>query len=57
MHAIFLASGPGIPAGKLIASFENIEIYPYITELLGLAPAPNIDGHRGRLSAMIRTAH
>ena len=57
MHAIFLASGPGIPAGKLLASFENIEIYPYITELLGLTPAPNVDGHRGRLAAIIRTAH
>lgn len=57
MHAIFLASGPGIPPGKLISSFENIEIYPYIAELLGLVPAPNIDGHRGRLAALIRTAH
>lgn len=55
MHAIFLASGPGIGSGKLIPSFENIEIYPYLTELLGLTPAPDIDGHRGRLAAIIRS--
>jgi len=56
MHAIFVASGPGIPAGRTIASFENIEIYPYIAEVLGLTAAPGIDGHRGRLAALIRSA-
>ena len=56
MHAIFLVRGPGIPAGKTLPSFENVEIYPYVAELLGLTPAPGIDGHRGRLGALIRTA-
>ena len=53
MHAIFVASGPGIPEGKLIPSFENIEIYPWLTEILGLRPASGIDGTRGKLAAMI----
>jgi predicted AlkP superfamily pyrophosphatase or phosphodiesterase len=56
MHAIFLVSGPGIPPGRTIPSFENIEIYSYIAEVLGLTPAPGIDGHRGRLAALIRSA-
>lgn len=53
MHAIFVASGPGIPAGKVIPSFENIEIYPWLTEILGLKPATGIDGRRGVLAKLI----
>lgn len=53
MHAIFVASGPGIPAGKMIPSFENVEVYPYMAEVLGLRPAAGIDGKRGRLAALI----
>lgn len=56
MHAIFVASGPGIPAGKTIPTFENVEVYPYLTEVLGLKPAPGIDGRKGRLAALIRAA-
>ena len=54
MHAIFVARGPGIPVGKVIPSFENVEIYPYVAELLGLTPAKGIDGHRGMLARLIR---
>ena len=54
MHALFVASGPGIPAGKVIPSFENVDIYPYIAELLGLKPAPDIDGKPGRLMRLIQ---
>ena len=56
MHAIFLVSGPSIAPGRAIPSFENVEVYPYLAELLGLTPAAGIDGHRGRLGALIRTA-
>ena len=54
MHALFVASGPGIPAGKVIPTFENVDVYPWITELLGLRPAPGIDGKPGRLANLIR---
>ena len=56
MHAIFVASGPRIPRGKVIPSFENVHVYPWLTEILGLRPAAGIDGVRGRLAEMIRTA-
>lgn len=56
MHAIFVASGPGIPAGKVIPPFENVDLYPYIAELLGLTPARGIDGRTGRLRGLIRAA-
>ena len=54
MHAIFIASGPGIPSGKTIPVFRNVEIYPYLTEVLRLEPAAGIDGRPGYLAALIR---
>jgi hypothetical protein len=54
MHALFAASGPGIPAGKVIPTFENVDVYPWITELLGLKNAPGIDGKPGRLAGLIK---
>jgi predicted AlkP superfamily pyrophosphatase or phosphodiesterase len=56
MHAIFVASGPGIPEGTIIPSFENVDVYPYIVELLGLRPASGIDGRAGRLKTLISRA-
>ncbi len=56
MHALFAASGPGIAAGKVIPTFENIDIYPWIAELLGLKPAKDIDGKSGRLKRLIEAA-
>lgn len=53
LHAIFVASGPRIPAGRTIPAFENVEIYPWLTELLELRMAPGTDGRRGRLAALI----
>ena len=56
MHAIFVASGPGIPSGKVIPMFENIEIYPWLTEILGLKAAEKIDGRPGFLRKLIGAA-
>lgn len=53
MHALFVVMGPGIPRGKTILGFENVDIYPFVTELLGLQPARGIDGRRGRLRRII----
>jgi len=58
MHGIFLASGPGIKKGVTIPPIRNIDIYPFMTELLRLKPARKIDGQAGRLHRMtMRTAH
>jgi predicted AlkP superfamily pyrophosphatase or phosphodiesterase len=54
MHALFVASGPGIAAGKVIPPFENVDLYPWLSELLGLKAAPGIDGKPGRLAKLIR---
>lgn len=43
MSAIFLAAGPGIGKGKL-DQVHNIDVAPTILQLLGVAPAPTVEG-------------
>jgi predicted AlkP superfamily pyrophosphatase or phosphodiesterase len=44
MQAIFLAEGPAIrPRGQL-PTFDNVDVYPLLRDLLGLPPRPGIDG-------------
>ena len=54
MRAIFLIAGPGIQKGVTIPEVENVDVYPLMTELLGLKPATGIDGRAGRIGALIR---
>ena len=54
MHAIFIASGPGIRAGATISLVNNVDVYPLMTELLGLRPAPRIDGKPGLRESLMR---
>lgn len=44
MSAIFYAAGPNIKQGKKIRSVRNIDVAPTVLELLGVAPAPTVDG-------------
>ena len=44
MRGIFYAMGPQIKKGITIPAFENVHIYPFISNILGL-PLPEIDGH------------
>ncbi|WP_010249386.1 alkaline phosphatase family protein [Myroides injenensis] len=44
MHAIFLASGPQFKNGVKVESFENVNVYPIITNILGLEIQDEIDG-------------
>ncbi|MGA9994343.1 MAG: ectonucleotide pyrophosphatase/phosphodiesterase [Pyrinomonadaceae bacterium] len=44
MRAIFIAHGKAFKRGKVVAPFENIQIYHIMTQILGLKPAPN-DGN------------
>ena len=49
MYGIFLAAGPGIKKGAMIAPFENIQIFPFLAEILGLKSPSGIDGKAGWL--------
>jgi predicted AlkP superfamily pyrophosphatase or phosphodiesterase len=43
MYGLFMAQGPQIKKGKKIGLVRNIDVYPLIAEILGLA-IPEIDG-------------
>ena len=56
MHAIFIMAGPNIPGGVTIPAVDNIDVYPLMTELLGLRTAQPIDGRAGRIRELISNA-
>lgn len=53
MRAVFLAMGPGIRAGVTVDPVDNVDVYPLMTELLGLRRAAGIDGRAGRIRRSI----
>lgn len=54
VQGIFYAQGPAILSGKKIPSFENVNVYPFIAELLGITNYPAIDGNKEKLEPYIR---
>jgi hypothetical protein len=53
MHAIFLAAGPDIPHGVTIPDVRNVDVYPFMMELLGLDVRAPIDGTSGRIRSLL----
>jgi alkaline phosphatase D len=53
MKASFFAAGPDIVAGKTVAPFENVNLYPWLAHLLGLNP-PRNDGSLDVLAETLR---
>lgn len=41
MHGLFVAAGPRIRQGLVVAPFENVHVYEFLCRLLGLSPATN----------------
>lgn len=55
MTALFVASGPAIRAGAPVpAGFDNIDVYPLLAALIGVAPLPS-DGNAETLRPILRT--
>ncbi|GGG97887.1 alkaline phosphatase family protein [Silvibacterium dinghuense] len=54
MRAIFFAAGPDIRAGVALKPFENINVYPFVTAILGLENPP-IDGSPNVLSGALKS--
>jgi predicted AlkP superfamily pyrophosphatase or phosphodiesterase len=54
MKAIFFAGGPDIRPGVQLKPFENVNIYPFIAEILGLTP-PAVDGRLEVLRPALKT--
>jgi alkaline phosphatase D len=56
MKAIFFAGGPDIRPGIQLKPFENVNIYPFIAEILGLKP-PAVDGTLEVLRPALKAPH
>ncbi|XP_070589631.1 ectonucleotide pyrophosphatase/phosphodiesterase family member 3 [Erythrolamprus reginae] len=53
MEALFLAHGPGFKGENEVTSFENIEVYNLMCDLLKLKPVPN-NGTHGSLNHLLK---
>lgn len=53
MHAIFYAAGPAFRKNFAMKTFDNIDIYPLICEILNLYPAPT-DGSLNDVRKMLK---
>ncbi len=53
MKASFFAAGPDLVAGKTVAPFENVNLYPWLAHLLGLR-APKTDGNLNILAGTLK---
>lgn len=56
MKAIFFAVGPDIRSGVQLKPFENVNIYPFLAEILGLTP-PAVDGTLDVLLPALKKPH
>jgi hypothetical protein len=45
MSAILYAAGPSIKQGRKVRSVHNIDIAPTVMRILGVEPAPTVDGN------------
>ncbi|GAB3389223.1 ectonucleotide pyrophosphatase/phosphodiesterase [Lysobacter fragariae] len=52
MRAIFIANGPAFRAGAVLPAFDNVDVYPLLARLLGIAPQPS-DGDASTLEAAL----
>lgn len=53
MNALFVAHGPAFRKGAVQPAFDNVDVYPLLAELIGVAPQPN-DGHLADLEPSLR---
>lgn len=53
MRATFVAHGPAFRADTVLPAFDNVDVYPLLADLLGIAPAAN-DGSLAPLRPALR---
>jgi len=53
LHTIFYAMGPAFKEGHVHDPFELVDLYPLITRIMGLDPAP-VDGKLERVEGMLK---
>lgn len=52
MRAVFVARGPRLRPGTTIGEVDNVDVYPLLARLIGVAPLPN-DGDAARFEAVL----
>jgi alkaline phosphatase D len=57
MKAIFFAVGPDVRSGVQLKPFENVNLYPFLAEILGLTPPADVDGSLDVLLPALKTPH
>lgn len=55
MRALFIAEGPSFERGVVAPPFPNVDVYPLLTHILGIEPAPN-DGDYSQVSGLLIAA-
>jgi predicted AlkP superfamily pyrophosphatase or phosphodiesterase len=53
MRALFIAHGPAFKQGVVLPEFDNVDVYPLLTKVLGITPQPN-DGSLDPVRAALR---
>jgi predicted AlkP superfamily pyrophosphatase or phosphodiesterase len=53
MKALFVMYGPDVTPGITIPEVNNVDVYPLMTELLGLRAPDGLDGRRGYLKQLV----
>lgn len=56
MQAVFVARGPSFKQGAQLPAFDNVDVYPLLTRLIGIQAAPN-DGNADTLLPALRDQH
>jgi len=54
MQGIFFAAGPNVKPGVVLKPFENVNVFPFITKILGLQNPPGLDGSEAVLQNAYR---
>ena len=54
MQGIFFAAGPNVRPGLQLKPFENVNVFPFITKILGLQNPPGLDGSESVLESAYR---
>lgn len=52
MAAMFVAAGPDIARGKRLPVFDNVDVYPMLARLIGVAPLPS-DANPATLAGVV----
>lgn len=52
MQAVFVARGPSFAQGKQLGAFDNVDLYPLLTRLIGIPARPNDGDPQALLPAL-----